>query len=147
MDKNQIYMDLRNAALQIKPEEVGVYLENDYQVYAVLVDFKGLKHEASLFCAYDGTVSLYYGNGGASLGLGRVESIKKAAMTLLISSGQTIPNLPTFEDELSYDKEHIHLIATKVHKVGVNVTGNPKVIQFLDFLVQNVITEIRKNDE
>ncbi len=85
------YLGLRQQALSVKPEQLGVTLDNNEQVYAAVVDLPVTHATVTLACFFDGTVSLYYSNGGGMLGAGQKhEEVRKAGMSFLFSAGQTL---------------------------------------------------------
>lgn len=149
MNHKIAYNDLRNQALNVAPEELNLNLESENQVYASLIDFKIKDKSMSLFCSFDGTVSLYFEDREPIVGLGMIEDIKTAATSLLISSGQTLGKLELFDEskiDNSFEKERVVLMASQRYVAFANNQNNSREIQFLDFLIQNVISEIRKSD-
>ncbi|MGO2961377.1 MAG: hypothetical protein ACTIDE_02080 [Carnobacterium maltaromaticum] len=149
MNHKIVYNDLRNQALNVAPEELNLNLESENQVYASLIDLKIKDKSMSLFCSFDGTVSLYFEDREPVVGLGMIEDIKTAAISLLISSGQTLGKLELFDVskiDNSFEKERVVLMASQRYVAFVNNQNNSREIQFLDFLIQNVISEIRKSD-
>lgn len=87
MNNKAIYDDLRSKALEIQPEDLGIRLENETQVYAALIDFKTNNRLVTLFCTINGDVSLYFSDAVPAIGLGQSELIQKKAISFLISSG------------------------------------------------------------
>lgn len=90
-NKDNSYLGLRQLALDTKPDDIGVTLDNNEQVYAAVVDLKLSNRIVTLVCFFDGTVSLYYQNGSGMLGMGqKYEEVKEAGMSFLFSAGQKL---------------------------------------------------------
>ncbi|MBQ8536923.1 MAG: hypothetical protein IJ461_05900 [Clostridia bacterium] len=146
----KIYKDMRTMALTLTPKDVGVTLDNEKQVYAAVADLRVKGGLASLFCAFDGTVSLYYSTGGGMLGLGEKEPIRKAAMSFLVSAGQCLPGV---EKVKAFPAEteciQVYLLAKEgLYRQKITCTPHDsREAQFLNFLVQNVLKAIRENAE
>lgn len=147
---DQTYLGLRNQALKIKPYDLHLDVTSNDQVYAAIVDIPINDKIATLCCVFDGTVSLYYCNGGGLLGLGqRYDTVRKSSGSLLISAGQTIPFL-----QYAYDvsvvrdgKAHVFLLVRDgifQETIDMNhIDTEEKHKKFLNFLIQNVINSIR----
>ena len=74
-----IYTDLRNQALQLKPEPIGQNVADESAVYAVLIETGYPEAVATLIAVADGTASLYFSNGGGIIGGGEHESVRKVS--------------------------------------------------------------------
>ena len=147
---DQTYLGLRNQALKIKPSDLHLNLTSNDQVYAAIVDIPINDKFATLCCVFDGTVSLYYSNGGSLLGLGqRYDTVSKSSGSLLISAGQTIPFLQYACDvSVVFDgKAHVFLLVRDgIFQETINmahIETEEKHKKFLNFLIQNVINSIR----
>lgn len=148
--KKNMYNGLREKAFLLKPEEIGISLENNRQAYAAIVDIKIKNAIVTLFCSIDGTVSLYYSNGQLRIGLGENEEIRKAGISLLISAGQCLDAMqktnsydinPTGMNVFLLTKDAVHF--ARIDKGTLSV----KEIRFLNFLIQNVFTAIRASSK
>jgi len=154
LNKDNPYLGLRQLALDTKPEDIGVTLDNNEQIYAAVVDLPLTNGIATLVCFFDGTVSLYYQNGGGMLGIGqKYEEVKKAGMSFLFSAGQTLQfikpsqnfNLPVNNLISVYLKAKENTYKAEINIS--NIQSQEKHIQFLNFLIQNVLNYIRENSE
>lgn len=144
MDPIGVYQGLRNRALEVRPADVSIELQNAEQVYAILIDFKEGDHEYSLFLTADGTVSLYFDDRPALIDLGEVETVQDAANAFLVSASQVVPGLHKDVDP-EYDKERITLLTRdRNYEVNVNQDTGLDEVKFLDFLTQNVMRSIRE---
>jgi len=146
------YEGLRNLALNLKPNDVQVTLTNNEQVYVAVVDIPAESGIATLVCAIDGSVSLYFSSGGGAIGIGqRYEKVREAGASFLVSAGQTIPLLSKASDFNlpQNNKASIYLLvrdgAYKAEFDMNNPQQSDQHIQFLNFLVQNTLTEIRES--
>ena len=146
------YDDLRKQALNIKPDDIGLILDNNEQVYGAIVDIPAENEMVTLVCIFDGTVSLYFSNGGGALGLGqKYEEIRQAGVSFLFSAGQTIPYLSQTAD---FDKSKNEktsvclLVRDGIYKAQFDMSKTEnaeKHIQYLNFLIQNVLSKIRES--
>jgi|LSQX01.3.fsa_nt_gb hypothetical protein len=144
---DEAYLGLREQAFFITPKDLEVYLENNEQVFAAVVDIPVNGKMVTLFCSIDGTVSLYYSNGKCDIGLGAKESIRKAAMSFLISSGQCLKVMSAYKsNEIIEQSMQVFLfykngIKTQEISMGSHKTKEEK---FLNFMIQNVLSSIRE---
>lgn len=145
---NELYLGLREQAFLIKPQNIGVYLENNEQVFAAVVDVPVNGKIVTMFCSFDGTVSMYYSNGKCNIGLGKKENIRKAAISFLVSSGQCLKLMDSYESnkiiEQSMQVFLFYKSGVKTQKICIN-SLKTKEEKFLNFLVQNVLSVIRTN--
>ncbi len=147
------YLGLRNQALATTPSDIGLSLENNEQVYTAVVDIPISKEKiVSLVCFFDGTVSLYYSTGGGLLGIGQKhESVRQAGGSFLYSAGQALKYLKkTSQYDLpDGDLAFVFLLTGDgVYKAEFNMSKIDKYekpIQFLNFLIQNILCKIREN--
>ena len=145
---NDIYLGLRKQAFLITPQDIGVYLENNEQVFAAVVDIPASGKMVTMFCSFDGTVSMYHSNGKCDIGLGQKENIRKAAMSFLVSSGQCLKFMDSYEsNEIIEQRMQVFLFykdGIKTQKICID-SLKTKEEKFLNFMVQNILSEIRKN--
>jgi hypothetical protein len=73
----EIYSDLRNQVLQLKPDAIGVQDADQSTVFAVLMETGYPEAVATLVAVTDGTSSLYFSNGGGIIGGGEHEPIRR----------------------------------------------------------------------
>ena len=149
MKNNVIYEGLRKQAFDTLPNDIGVVLDDNSQVYAAIVDLSVGDNVATMYCSFDGTVSLYYSTGKVDVGLGKTESIRKAAMSFLFSSGQCLKAMDKVEDcRLPQKGEtNIYLKANEGIYIATIKNGEKPIKEhnFLNMLVQMTISEINKN--
>jgi hypothetical protein len=148
---NQNYLGLRQQVLNLKPSDIGITLDNEQQVYAAVVDMPINKNIASLICVFDGTVSLYYSNGGGMIGLGqKFDEVRQAGGSFLFSAGQAISKFDKVNKFPLPDgsKTNVYLLTMNyVYKASFDmnkVDSSSKEISFINFLIQNVINKIRE---
>ena len=58
-----MYADLRLKAIETKPEQIGVKLDNNRQVFCAVIDMKFDENITTLVCVFNGTVSIYFSSG------------------------------------------------------------------------------------
>lgn len=84
----EAYSGLRNMVLSTKPESIGVRLKDATEVWGVVMETGYPEAVASLVALADGTVSLYFSNGGGIIGLGPHAGPHRAAQSLLAAAQQ-----------------------------------------------------------
>ncbi|HEY5535047.1 MAG TPA: hypothetical protein VIL99_08965 [Ignavibacteria bacterium] len=145
---DEVYLGFREQAFSINAEDINIDLENSEQVFAIVVDIPISENIATLFCSIDGTVSMYYSNGKFDIGLGEKEVVRKAAVSLLISSGQCLPFVNLYEnhiiDHSAMQVFMFFLDGIKTMKIDI-AHSKTKEEKFMNFLIQNVLTAIRIN--
>lgn len=151
---NNPYVGLRNLALNISPDELGVKLDKDDQVYGAVVDMDINGNVATMACLIDGTASLYFSTGGGILGSGQHESVHKAVVSYLVSIHQVlhIMNLTNNFDAKPQPNHHVFYLLTRtgvyMFDLDINDDNKSKEAQYLFALSQMVLNEIRKvNDK
>ncbi len=151
-DRVNMYNPMRNMAFNIKPEDLGVTLDSDDQVYGSIIDMNTGNGIATMVCFIDGTASLYFSSGGGIIGSGQYENVRKAVGSYLISIHQVLPILRVTEDYnyIPQDNHHIFYLFTLNGKYTIdidikNIDTNEK--KFLFSLSQMVLKEIRKVNE
>jgi len=78
-----VYRDLRQQVFTIAPSKIGVSPTSPDQVFAVMMETGYQGAVVTLVAIADGTVSLYFSNGGGMIGIGQHEGPRKAGMVLL----------------------------------------------------------------
>jgi hypothetical protein len=84
----EAYSGLRNMVLSTKPESIGLKLTEPSELWGVVMETGYPESVASLVALADGTVSLYFSNGGDIIGLGSQEGPQRVAQSFLASSRQ-----------------------------------------------------------
>ena len=84
----EAYSGLRNMVFSTKPDGIGIKLNESSEVWGVVMETGYPKAVASLVALADGTVSLYFSNGGGIIGLGPHEGPHRAALSFLATSQQ-----------------------------------------------------------
>lgn len=84
----EAYSGLRNMVLTTKPDSIGVKLKDPNEVWGVVMETGYPEAVASLVALADGTVSLYFSNGGGIIGLGPHAGPRRAAQSFLAASQQ-----------------------------------------------------------
>ena len=76
------YLGLREMVLTLDPTKLGVTRESN-NIWGVLMETTYPKATVTLVTLADGTVSLYFSNGGGIIGLGQNEGPRKACFEFL----------------------------------------------------------------
>jgi hypothetical protein len=86
----EVYLDLRNQILSLKAGQVESLLEPSAPLLGMIMETGYDTAVATLVAVADGTLSLYFSNGGGMLGLGEHEGPRNAAMDYLHFATQFI---------------------------------------------------------
>jgi hypothetical protein len=83
----ETYSGLRKMVLSIAPKDIGLKPKPN-EVWGVLMETGYPKAVATLVALADGTISLYFSNGGGVVGLGGHSGPRQAAQSFLLESQQ-----------------------------------------------------------
>jgi hypothetical protein len=81
--ENDVYVGLRNRALNVTSAELGVDPDSSAPIHAVIMETGYPEAVATFACFRDGTVSLYLSTGGGVIGGGQQESVRSACFEML----------------------------------------------------------------
>jgi hypothetical protein len=82
---DQMYVDLRTAALNRKPSELGLVLDSDSnRPFGVIMDWNIGQATSTLVSFETGDASLYYSTGGGWIGGYSVETIRNASIQFVM---------------------------------------------------------------
>jgi hypothetical protein len=73
-----VYLDLRQRALSLDPVKIGLTPDSANVVWGVLMETGYKEAVATLVALGDGTVSLYFSDGGGIIGVGQHKGPRKA---------------------------------------------------------------------
>jgi len=79
----EVYQGLRQALFGVDPATVGLSRAECGEVWGLLMETGYPEAVATLVAIADGTVSLYFSNGGGQLGLGALDGPRQASQALL----------------------------------------------------------------
>lgn len=80
------YSGLRNMIFSTTPDSIGVKLKESGEVWGVVMETGYPQAVATLVALADGTVSLYFSNGGGIIGLGPHPGPTRAAQSFLAAA-------------------------------------------------------------
>lgn len=147
-----IYLDMRQMILDLPPSEISVQWPEELStVRAALMELGLSGGVATLVCLADGTTSLYFSNGGGTLGLGAKLPVANAARSFLTAAEGKAESLDhEGMGELPEEGEVGIQILTvdgwrsaRDSEREVQATGHP--LHALYAAGQGVITQIRLN--
>src|SRR5258706_16318880 len=118
----EVYAGLRKMIFETKPANIGV----KEPVWGVLMETGYPKAVATLVALADGTVSLYFSNGGGLIGLGPHAGPKRAAQTFLASAQK---------------------FSTQLQPTGSNPLPKPSNTRFYLLTGNGVLTAEAKEDD
>jgi hypothetical protein len=149
-----MYVPMRNMAFGIKPEQLGINLENDEQVYGSIIDMEaGDGKVATMICFRDGSASLYFSNGGGIIGAGQQDNVRQAVASYLTNIHQvlSIMELTDNYNIIPKEKHHIFYLLTRggIYSLDISLKdiNKSKETNLLFSLSQMVLNEIRKASE
>ncbi len=85
----QAYSGLRDMVFGTKPDSIGVKVKDAAEVWGVVMETGYPEAVVSLVALADGTVSLYFSNGGGIIGLGPHAGPQRAAQSFLGAAQQS----------------------------------------------------------
>lgn len=149
----KIYDDLRQMVLTVKPEKLGLTPSSTNRVYGLLMETGYKDAVITLVSLADGTVSLYFSNGGGFIGVGQHKGPRQTSDALLAASPdflsqaslvQSFP-LPSTGNTCFYflTFDGIYSIEVKESDLG----NNKLPLSPLFAKAQDVITQLRLWDE
>lgn len=147
------YSGLRNMILSTKPEKIGVSSKEPDKVWGVLMETGHPKAVATVVALADGTVSLYFSNGGGIIGLGSHAGPKRAAESFVAGCQQYMGQLkPTKRFPLPrVGYTRFYLLTTSGIRTGYvreDDLGNGRhVLSPLFHKGHELISEVRMVDE
>jgi len=93
-----IYRNLRQQVFSLDPSKIGVTSSASNSVWGVVMETGYPEAVATLVVLADGTVSLYFSNGGGIIGVGQHEGPRKASSELLTVSKQFLDQASPAKD-------------------------------------------------
>lgn len=148
-----VYTGLRQQLLALDPKTIGINPSASNRVWAVLMETGYPEAAVTLATVGDGTVSLYFSNGGGIIGVGQHEEARKAGLEL-ISAAQTVfgsaRQTTTFPlPEAGHTRFYFMTFdgAYTVDALEMNLGNNQHQLSPLFYKAQDVITHARLIDE
>jgi hypothetical protein len=147
------FVELRNMALSLNPGQVGLQPDAAHPVFGVLMETVHDDTFVTLVAIGEGSVSLYFSNGGGIIGLGEYDEPRKACFSLLsfaqefISHFQPAKEYPLPADGyISFYFLTIHGVLTATAKQS-DLENKRIPLSPLFYKAQEVITGARRVDE
>lgn len=81
--ENEVYLGLRNQALNVTTASLEVEADPSAPIHAVLMEMGLADAVATFACFRDGSASLYLSTGGGVIGGGQHESVRSACLEML----------------------------------------------------------------
>lgn len=152
-DVCETYLASRIKALRMPPAVIGVKLANEKQVYSAVVDIPmGPATLGTLVCLTNGSMSMYFNNGGVINNLSVSHpALAQSVRVFIASAGQSLPvceRTSVFDLPVNGPTHYVHLMTKKgVYKTTINPMNldshNDQRKIFLLRLYQKVLDEIR----
>lgn len=149
----EIYTNLRQMVFTVSPEKLGLSPSATNRVYGLLME-TGYKDAAmTLVSLADGTVSLYFSNGGGYIGVGQHQGPRQASDALLAAAPEYLSQaarvqsfpLPVQGNTRFYFLAFDGIYSTEVKEADLG--NNKLLLSPLFFKAQDVITQLRLWDE
>jgi hypothetical protein len=103
----EIYTGLRNQVLHLNPDTVGHPNLNQSTVFAVLMETAYPEAVATLVAVLDGTVSLYFSNGGGIIGGGEHQPVRKVCAEFITLAHQYVAHSTLTDTFPLPKKDHV----------------------------------------
>jgi len=148
-----IYSKLRGKALTINPSQIGLQPDQSRPVFGLLMETGYKDSVATLSAIGDGTVSLYFSNGGGIIGLGDYQRPRDACFSFLSQANEFISQMkPTKKFPLPEEGRVIFYLLTINGVLMSNAKENDLIkkrhpLSPLYHKAHEVITEARLVDE
>jgi hypothetical protein len=147
------FLKLRNMALSLDPRQVGLKPDASRPVFGILMETVYDDTVVTLVAMGDGSVSLYFSNGGGIIGLGEYDEPQKACFSLLsfaqefVSQFQSTKDYPLPADGYTsfYFLTAQGVLTATARQPDLENKRNP--LSPLFYKAQEVITEARLVDE
>lgn len=92
------YNELRDLALKQNAKDIDEIIIDEDEPYKVLIEFFVSGSPVSIFCAIDGTASIYLGSGGGFInGSAENETIKQLSKSIVFEAKNIIETLETMK--------------------------------------------------
>lgn len=148
-----VYQGLRQQVFNLDPAKIGLGPTSSNRIWAVLMESGFPEAVVTLVTIADGTVSLYFSNGGGIIGLGPHDWPRKAGAALIAAAPQFLSQAkPTKEFPLP-QQGHTRFYFLTYDGIFTtdsieNDLGNNKLpLSPLFYKAQDVITEARLADD
>ncbi|HRZ28157.1 MAG TPA: hypothetical protein P5295_15230 [Spirochaetota bacterium] len=149
----EVYKDLRKQVFSISPSDLKITRNESKIVYGVIMETGYPEAVVSLIAIGDGTVSLYFSNGGGIIGIGGHEKPKSICLDYINDSNNFIKlatktdsnQLPNNGETIFYflTFDGIYYFKEKEDTLGNNKSSFSKLF----YKAQELITEARIIDE
>ena len=111
-DVSEKYLNLRKQLLDCKPENIGVNLTKDDQVYVVAFDMPNEtlvagNHTVTLGLVFDCNVHMYFGNGSAWVDMENDGNVFQTMMSVCISAGQVLNKMKKTDHYDYYESSNV----------------------------------------
>jgi hypothetical protein len=152
-DRADIYRDLRQQVLTIDPKSIGLAADSSNRVWGVLMETRYPEGVATLVTIADGTVSLYFSNGGGVIGVGQHDGPRKAcaefisaapAFVLFANAVTTFP-LPALSNTRFYFLTFDGILSVEVKEDDLG--NNRHALSAFFHIGQKVITQANLVDD
>ena len=149
-----VSMELREIALNLDPNEIGITKENfKHPVWGLLMETGFSDGSFTLVALADGATSLYFSNGGGIIGGGEHQNVRDATGHLLVGAQYFFEtSTPTSEFPLPKDGEVLFYFLSfdgvSVYSAKEDDLGNQRdKLSNLFFAGHDVISELRKIEQ
>ena len=78
-----VFTEMRTMAFNIQPSELKITKEKPKQIYGVFMETGYNDAIFSLRCFAEGSISIYFSNGGGIIGIGEHEAARKAGLEII----------------------------------------------------------------
>jgi len=144
-----IFTEMREMAFTITPEQINISDLNENDAFAVFMESGYPDTIMSLRCIGDGSISLYFSNGGGMIGIGEHEAARSEGLKLIEMAKEYLEKGKNVETNiLPKNGETYFYIRTKlgnylIQDIEDKLGNNKSECSPLFYQAQNVITQAR----
>ena len=152
-----LYMGLRDVALSLEPEDLGVTLDDNQHIYGCIVDLGHDGETITLAAFVNGTTSVYLSSGAAMLGLGeKYEAVKEGSEALFFNLENIVSKIPMEKKEEEYPLpegrlHHAYLLTDDgIHGLTIDpdaLTTYPEEVGVLHYLYSSLFETIKESTD
>jgi len=149
----EIYLNLRQQALTLDPAAIGFQPTEVNPLRGLLMETGYPEAVASLVAIADGTVSMYFSNGGGIIGAGQHEEVRRAGLDLLAAAPGFLAFMQPAQDYPLPGKGRVRFYLLTADgaftaEAGEKVLGSRRApLSLLFFRAHEVITQVRLAEE
>ncbi len=144
-----IFTEMREMAFKITPEQINIINLKDNDAFAIFMESGYPEAIMSLRCIGDGSISLYFSNGGGMIGIGEHQAARAEGFKLIemakdyINKGKIVEAISLPKNGETYFYIRTKLGNYLIQDIEDSLGNNKSEFSPLFYQAQNVITQAR----